>query len=99
MLEYLEAGGLPPHGAVSQCLRRIAEFDPAIQAWAAVVPQEIPADGPLCGIPYGAKDIIETRGIPTEYGSPLYQGRIGTEDAAVIRQLRAQGAVLLGKTH
>lgn len=99
LLDRLECGGITPEGAVSLCLRRITEFDGAIRAWAAVAPETPPEFGPLCGIPYGAKDIIETRGIPTEYGSPLYQGRIGTEDALVIQHLRARGAVLLGKTH
>ncbi|MGO9260433.1 MAG: amidase [Bryobacteraceae bacterium] len=55
-------------------------------------------DGPLAGIPFGAKDIFETRGMATEYGSPLYAGRKGEADAAVIAELRAQGAILLGKT-
>jgi Asp-tRNA(Asn)/Glu-tRNA(Gln) amidotransferase A subunit family amidase len=44
------------------------------------------------------KDIIETRGLATEYGSPIYKGRIGTADAAIVRDLRQRGAVLLGKT-
>jgi len=34
----------------------------------------------------------------TEYGSPLYKGRVGTEDAAIIREMRSRGAILLGKT-
>jgi Asp-tRNA(Asn)/Glu-tRNA(Gln) amidotransferase A subunit family amidase len=53
----------------------------------------------LSGIPFGAKDIMETRGLSTEYGSDIYKGRIGTEDAAIVRDLRQRGAVLLGKTH
>jgi len=42
---------------------------------------------------------METRGLSTEYGSPIYKGRIGTEDAAIVRELRQRGAILLGKTH
>jgi Asp-tRNA(Asn)/Glu-tRNA(Gln) amidotransferase A subunit family amidase len=42
---------------------------------------------------------METRGLSTEYGSPIYKGRIGTVDAAIVGDLRARGAVLLGKTH
>ncbi len=64
-----------------------------------VNPQPPTGDGPLRGIPFGAKDIFETRGLATEYGSPLYAGRKGTEDAALVARLRARGAVLLGKTH
>ena len=46
---------------------------------------EADRDGILSGIPFGVKDIIETRGLSTEYGSPIYKGRIGTEDAAIVR--------------
>jgi Asp-tRNA(Asn)/Glu-tRNA(Gln) amidotransferase A subunit family amidase len=57
------------------------------------------AGGPLLGLPFGAKDIFETRDLPTAYGSPLYAGRRGTRDAALIEELDREGAVLLGKTH
>ena len=89
-------GGL---NAVARAVRRIAELDGAIHAWVEVAPRDESGDGPLAGIPFGAKDIFETRGMATEYGSPLYAGRKGTSDAAVIAELSAQGAVLIGKTH
>lgn len=81
------------------CLARIRELDPSIHAWAAIAPQPPTAEGPLSGVPFGAKDIIDTRGLPTEYGSPLYRGRMGQEDAAVVQELRRRGAILVGKTH
>ncbi len=62
-------------------------------------PDTTACDGPLAGVPFGSKDIFETRGMATEYGSPLYAGRQGETDAAIITQLRALGAILLGKTH
>jgi Asp-tRNA(Asn)/Glu-tRNA(Gln) amidotransferase A subunit family amidase len=80
------------------CLRRIAECEPEIRAWVDIAAQPATADGPLRGIPFGAKDIFETRGLATEYGSPLYAGRKGTEDAALVTLLRSRGAILLGKT-
>jgi Asp-tRNA(Asn)/Glu-tRNA(Gln) amidotransferase A subunit family amidase len=81
------------------CLRRIAERDPEIQAWVEVLSDPAPPlSGPLQGVPFGAKDIFETRGIATEYGSPLYAGRKGERDAHLITVLREAGAVLLGKT-
>ena len=55
--------------------------------------------GPLAEIPFGVKDIIETKGLSTEYGSPIYKGRLGTADAAIVEKLRSRGGVLLGKTH
>jgi Asp-tRNA(Asn)/Glu-tRNA(Gln) amidotransferase A subunit family amidase len=73
-------------------------MDPAIHAWVQVSPQKATGGGKLAGIPFGAKDIIETRGLATEYGSSIYKGRIGTTDAAIIRELRQRGAILLGKT-
>ena len=79
-------------GLLDLCLRRIGDRDGAIRAWAAVCAQPNDCVGPLTGIPYGAKDIIETRGLPTEYGSALYKGRISTEDAFVIKALRQTGA-------
>jgi Asp-tRNA(Asn)/Glu-tRNA(Gln) amidotransferase A subunit family amidase len=78
---------------------RIRALDSSIHAWVQVLPQKPTGDGPLAEIPFGAKDIMETRGLSTEYGSPIYKGRIGTEDAAIVRELRQRGAILLGKTH
>ncbi len=78
---------------------RIRALDGAIHAWVQVAPQPRLGDGPLHGIPFGAKDIMETRGLATEYGSPIYRGRIGTDDAAIVTSLRRRGAVLMGKTH
>ena len=64
-----------------------------------MLPQKPTGNGKLSGIPFGVKDIIETRGLATEYGSPIYKGRIGTADAAIVQEFRSRGAVLLGKTH
>ena len=98
-LRWLESGERTPEDLLALCLRRIAETDGEVHAWAAVCPDPHGGDGLLHGIPFGAKDVFETRGLPTEYGSPLYAGRKGDRDAAVITQLRRGGAVLLGKTH
>ena len=84
--------------ALQSCLDRIRAMDSSIHAWVQVLPQEPTGSGMLSGIPFGVKDIIETRGLSTEYGSPIYQGRIGTADAAIVRALRQLGGILLGKT-
>jgi Asp-tRNA(Asn)/Glu-tRNA(Gln) amidotransferase A subunit family amidase len=83
---------------LQQCLDRIRELEPSIHAWVVVQPERPTSDGPLSEIPFGVKDIVETKGMATEYGSPLYKGRLGAEDAAIIRDLRGRGAILLGKT-
>jgi len=81
-----------------QCLHTISSRDRQIHAWAQVDPQPAVGDGVLSGIPFGAKDIIETRGLITEFGSPIYRGRNGVEDAEIVTELKRRGAVLLGKT-
>jgi aspartyl-tRNA(Asn)/glutamyl-tRNA(Gln) amidotransferase subunit A len=53
--------------------------------------------GPLHGIPYGAKDVFATRGIPTTWGAAPYRDRVLDFDATIITRLEAAGAVLLGK--
>lgn len=53
--------------------------------------------GPLCGIPYGAKDLLDTAGVPTRWGSPVYASRVPKGDATVIRRMRTAGAVLVAK--
>jgi len=79
-------------------LERIQESDKSIRAWVQVLPQKATGNGRLSGIPFGAKDVFETKGLATEYGSPVYKGRIGANDAAIVRDLRDRGAILLGKT-
>ena len=53
--------------------------------------------GPLHGIPWGSKDLLDTAGIPTTYGAEPYRGRIPKDDAVVVKRLHAAGAVLLAK--
>ncbi len=54
--------------------------------------------GPLHGIPYGVKDLLDTKDILTTWGAMPYKDRVATSDGAVVRLLREAGAVLLGKT-
>lgn len=97
---------------VAACLYRIATLEEQIGAWACLdrdhaLQQAQAADqaqregralGPLHGIPVGVKDIFDTRDMPTEDGTVLHAGRRPTADAAVVAQLRAAGAIILGKT-
>lgn len=54
--------------------------------------------GELYGVPVAIKDIIDTIDFPTEFGSPIHQGRYSVGDASVVSRLRAAGAVVFGKT-
>jgi aspartyl-tRNA(Asn)/glutamyl-tRNA(Gln) amidotransferase subunit A len=53
--------------------------------------------GPLHGIPYGVKDLLATKGIPTTWGAAPFREQVFDEDATVVTKLRDAGAVLIGK--
>ena len=55
--------------------------------------------GALHGLPVVIKDITPTAGIRTTFGSPLFKDNVPTEDAEVVRRLKAAGAIVLGKTN
>lgn len=96
--DWLRADARGRELGLQSCLERIKSGDPSIHAWVQVLPQKPTGNGTLLGIPFGVKDILETRGLATGYGSPIYKDRIGTTDAAIVRELRRRGAILLGKT-
>ena len=97
--DWLRASPDARDAALQPCVDRIRRMDEAVHAWVQVSPQPATGRGSLSGIPFGMKDIVETKGLATEYGSPIYKGRIGTADAAIVRDLRERGGVLMGKTH
>jgi Asp-tRNA(Asn)/Glu-tRNA(Gln) amidotransferase A subunit family amidase len=92
-------------------LRRIEKFDPKLRcvitlthelalAQARKADEEIAAGkyrGPLHGIPWGGKDLLDTAGIPTTYGAEPFRNRVPRQDAAVVKRLHAAGAVLVAK--
>ncbi len=110
--DAIRRGELTSEALVTACLRRIAEREPAIQAWARLdaegaLAQARAADrareagrplGILHGVPVGVKDIVDTADLPTENGSPIFAGRRPEQDAAVVVALKRAGAVILGKT-
>ncbi len=102
---------LSPVEVTERCLERIARLDPELHAFitvtadsaleqARVAAAELKAGedrGPLHGVPIGLKDLIDVAGVPTTAASAVFDDRIATEDAEVVRRLRDAGAVLLGK--
>lgn len=96
---WLAASPFERQLALAPCLERIRAMDEDLHAWVQVSPQAPAADGPLAGVPIGVKDIFETAGLATEYGSDIYKGRVGTTDAAIVRELKRLGAIVVGKTH
>ena len=92
-------------------LQRIERFDPQLRcvitltkdfarSQAKKADREIAAGkyrGPLHGIPFGVKDLLDTAGIATTYGAEPFRNRVPNEDAAVVHRLHAAGAVLIAK--
>jgi Asp-tRNA(Asn)/Glu-tRNA(Gln) amidotransferase A subunit family amidase len=92
-------------------LRRIAQYNPELRCVITLTRElalqqareadaEIAAGryrGPLHGIPWGGKDLLDTAGIPTTYGAEPYRNRIPDQDAAVVKRLNDAGAVLIAK--
>src|SRR5215831_12841275 len=92
-------------------LQRIEQFDPRLRAIITVtkelaLKQARQADreiasgkyrSPLHGIPWGAKDLLDTAGIATTYGAEPFRNRVPAKDAAVVKRLHEAGAVLIAK--
>ncbi len=95
----IEAGTLTPAGAIDLCRAAIAAREPDLHALVTLDPAPaIPETGPLAGIAVGVKDIIDSAGLPSQMGSPIYAGWMPRGDAAVVSQLKQLGAVALAKT-
>ena len=62
-------------------------------------PGSVRSPGPLHGVPYAVKDIFDTAGIPTEWGTETQRGRVPDRDCQLVARLESLGGILLGKTH
>jgi aspartyl-tRNA(Asn)/glutamyl-tRNA(Gln) amidotransferase subunit A len=107
----LRSREISPVELAESYLARIEKLDPQLRAFVTVTRQKALAEareaeteigagryrGPLHGIPYAAKDLLATKGVPTSWGAKPFEKQMLEKDATVIRQLREAGAVLLGK--
>jgi aspartyl-tRNA(Asn)/glutamyl-tRNA(Gln) amidotransferase subunit A len=109
--EQIRRRELSPVELTADCLARIEKCNPQLNAFITVMADSALAEaqraeqgiqrgncrGPLHGIPIGLKDLFDTAGVRTTAASAQYKDRIPTEDAEVVRRLRAAGAIILGK--
>jgi len=93
------------------CLQRLETLGPKLNAVVTVMRESALAEaraadaeiakgkhrGPLHGIPYGVKDLLATKGVPTTWGAEPYRNQVFDHDATVVRKLRDAGAVLCAK--
>ena len=113
LVKAYAAGETDPVEVTEQMLARIAEIDPGLNSFRLVCAARARADaeaawrryqsgsarGPLDGVPIALKDLIDTAGIETTYGTRVLCGRIPAADASVAARLRDAGTVMLGKLH
>jgi Asp-tRNA(Asn)/Glu-tRNA(Gln) amidotransferase A subunit family amidase len=111
LAHWIETRKLTSERLTNIYLKRLERFDPQLHCvitltrelalkQAKQADEEIAAGhyrGPLHGIPWGAKDLLDTAGIPTTYGAEPFRNRVPAEDAAVVKRLYDAGAVLVAK--
>jgi Asp-tRNA(Asn)/Glu-tRNA(Gln) amidotransferase A subunit family amidase len=108
---WIESRALTSERLTRICLERLERFQPRLNCTITLTREraleqarradaEIAAGryrGPLHGIPWGAKDLLDTAGIPTTYGAEPFRDRVPAKDAAVVERLHRAGAVLVAK--
>lgn len=104
----VRAGEIKAVDVVRDCIARIEEREPTVQAWAhfdaeAALAQARAVDrgernGLLAGVPVGVKDVIDTADMPTRYNSAIYRDHRPRADAACVALVRRAGGIILGKT-
>jgi aspartyl-tRNA(Asn)/glutamyl-tRNA(Gln) amidotransferase subunit A len=95
-----------PREVVDALADRIADLDPALGAFNELCLDRarheadagLGGDGPLAGVPFAAKDLFDSEGVRTTYGSRMFAEHVPERDAAAVAALRAAGAILIGKT-
>ena len=108
LVEYFRWGGGDPASHVERVLRRVAEWEPRVNAYitledpGVLVEEAIEASrrgGRLAGVLLAVKDNILVEGMPATAGSKVLQGFMPPYTATVVERLRAEGAVVIGKTN
>ena len=113
MARLIRAKKLSAREALAAHLKQIERVNPKVNAIVTLVPDLAAAAaakaddmqarkeplGPLHGLPVAHKDLLETRGIRTTFGSPLYKDNIPTVDDIVVERMRRAGAIIVGKTN
>lgn len=113
MARLIRAKKLSAREALAVHLKQIERVNPKLNAIVTLVPDMAAADaalademqahnqdlGPLHGLPVAHKDLMETRGIRTTFGSPLFKDFIPLEDDLVVARMRKAGGITIGKTN
>ena len=106
--QAIARGDVTSQALVRALIERIEEREGTVRAWASFDPDKALAQaracdegaikGPLRGVPFAVKDVLNTFDYPTQMGSPIYEGWQSRNDASCVAMLRTAGAIVLGKT-
>jgi amidase len=113
MARLIRTRKLSAREALAAHLEQIERVNPKVNAMVTLAPELAAAAaakaddmvarkeslGPLHGLPVAHKDLLETRGIRTTFGSPLYANLIPSEDDFIVERMRQAGAITIGKTN
>jgi aspartyl-tRNA(Asn)/glutamyl-tRNA(Gln) amidotransferase subunit A len=112
LADLIRTRQVSPVEVVQAHLDRIEAVDPQINAIVTLADGALEAArraeaavlageklGPLHGVPFTAKDSIDTEGVLTQRGSPIFKGRLPDRDATSVARMKRAGAILLGKTN
>ncbi|MFM0524336.1 amidase [Paraburkholderia strydomiana] len=112
LAELIRKREISPVEVMQAHLHRIEAIDPKVNAIVTVADDVMKAAqaaeaavlagqtlGPLHGVPFTAKDSIDTAGVPTQRGSPIFKGRVPDADAVSVARLKKAGGILLAKTN
>ena len=110
LLQVLAARDVSCVQMMTTFLDRIERINPSINAIVSLRPRHellaearaadnAPPRGPLHGLPFAIKDLVETAGIRTTHGSPLFADHIPENDDLLATRIRAAGAIIIGKTN
>jgi len=109
----IRAKKLSAREALAEHLKQIDRVNPQVNAIVTLVADQATAAagrademqargetlGPLHGLPVAYKDLLETAGVRTTFGSPLYKDYVPTKDNLLVTRMGAAGAILIGKTN
>jgi aspartyl-tRNA(Asn)/glutamyl-tRNA(Gln) amidotransferase subunit A len=111
LLDEFRRGGLSPVEVVDAVAARIGAVDAELGGFTALCLERARDEAraaeeawrrgearPLEGVPFGVKDLFDTEGVRTAYGSPMFADHVPARDAEAVSRARAAGAILVGKT-
>jgi amidase len=113
LARLIRTGEISARDVLTEHLKQIERVNPKVNAIVTLAPELAAAAaakademqarneklGPLHGLPVAHKDLLETRGIRTTFGSPIYKDHIPAADDAIVERIAKAGAIVIGKTN